>query len=1040
MQMDITRLLDRNNRTASLAYLAGLGFKDTLKAIANIEALSEGVNNPLFIEVLPVLVKTCSSSSNPDDCLNNFERVSAACKDRGAFLEIILTNPDAARTLAPVLAASRFLTRFVTGDPEGLIAWLFAEGQLSRPKERDGLLRECIEYCPPATPIEEAVARLRGFKYGEFLRITARDLSGLAGLVETTLELSNLADAALETALRVSVHKLEKKYGHPQYAPSEGRKKRCPFTVIAMGKLGGRELNFSSDIDIMYLYLTDKGETSGPQKITNHQYFVKVGELINRLIGQKTEDGFVFRVDLRLRPEGERGDLVQSLAGYELYYESWGQTWERSALLKARPCAGDMELGRVFLETIRPFVFRKYLDYSAISEIRDMKQRVEKHALTHGQDLIDLKLGAGGIREIEFFISVLQLIYGAREQGVREKSSLKALHRLALKNLISFEEQQDLAKAYEFLRTAEHRLQVVDERQTHSLNNTMEEVQPLAMRLGFRDKDGLTAGEAFTVELTKHNNRVRQIYDGLLTEQAVDVIDTDGGFSPLFEIDIPEDECVRLLGKKGFNDPRQSYINFLLLRDGSPGSPLTPRSRGLFIKIMPALLYGCAQSPDPDMALARLESFVAAFGSREALYDFISTQPEAARRVTRLLGWSDYFSRLLITYPELSDSLLFAGDEASRKTRDEMSGELEKELAKFATLADKMDILRKYKHAEELRIGIDDILNDPGTKTTSHTLTTLAEVVLEKTLLLAAEDTDSKYGKPSGVNKSAGIAVAGFGKLGSGELGYGSDLDIIFLYRGSETGGKSKGIGLTEYYARLSERAIFILTSLTREGFLFRVDTRLRPGGTKGVLAHNIESLREYYMKKASVWELQALTRARGVAGDGRLISLFEKMREEILLAPKDAGDVKAAVKAMRARIERELGKKVKGGYHIKYGKGGLVDIEFMIQCLQLIRGPENPDVLTSDTQSALDAITGLGLLPGGEKLKDSYVFLRDLESCLRITSSQAETVLPEDPARLTVIAARMGYGKSAGAGKKLLDDYLKHTGNVRQIYEGFFS
>lgn len=1021
-------------------FFLGSGFREPGKAAANLESLCEGVDRSLAAKVVPAILNACSTSADPDVCLNNFERISGACENRTTFLEIILTNPDAARTLAPVLASSRFLTRFITGDPEGVITWLLAEGRLEHPKERDGLLRECLEYCPPATPLEEAVSRLRGFKYREFLRITARDLSGMAGLAETTLELSNLADAALETALRASVHELEKKYGHPQYAPTGGRKKRCPFTVIAMGKLGGRELNFSSDIDIMYLYLTGKGETSGPQKITNHQYFVKVGELINRLIGQNTPDGFVFRVDLRLRPEGERGDLVQSLAGYELYYESWGQTWERSALLKARPCAGDMELGKAFLETIRPFVFRKYLDYSAISEIRDMKQRVEKHAAAHGQDLIDLKLGAGGIREIEFFISVLQLIYGAHEQGVREKSSLKALHRLALKNLISFEEQQDLAMAYEFLRTAEHRLQVVDERQTHSLNNTMEEVQPLAMRMGFRDKDRLSAGKAFLALLARHNSRVRQIYDGLLSEQAVDVIDTDDDYSPLFEIDAQEDEGVRLLGGKGFKDPRQSYINFLLLRDGSPGSPLTPRSRGVFIKIIPALLEGCVQSPDPDMALARLESFVAAFGSREAIYDFISAQPEAARRVTRLLGWSDYFSRLLITYPELSDSLLFAGNEALMKTRDDMFEELEKELSKHDTLADKMDILRKYKHAEELRIGTNDILNDPGTKTTSHALTTLAEVVVERTLLLAAEDTGSKYGRPPGVNKGSGIAVAGFGKLGSGELGYGSDLDIIFLYRGSDVGGKSKGIGMTEYFARLSERAIFILTSLTREGFLFRVDTRLRPGGTKGVLAHNIESLHEYYMKKASVWELQALTRARGVAGDIRLISSFEKMRSEILLTPKDTGTVKAAVKAMRIRIERELGKKVKGGYQIKYGKGGLVDIEFMIQCLQLTSGPENPRLLTPDTLSALDSITRLGLLPGGERLKESYLFLKDLESCLRITSSQAETVLPEDPARLTVIAARMGYGKATGSGKKLLDDYLKHTTLVRSIYNKLFS
>ncbi len=1025
---------------SSLSRLSELGYKLPDKALANLGLLAEGTDGPRYTDIIAAIVTTCSSSSDPDACLNNFERLSSSCESRDGFLRIISESPERVRTLAPVLAASQFLTRFIMGDPEGIIAWLFEPGRLGQPKERDELIRECLAFCPPATPVEEAISKLREFKYREFIRITARDLTGMAGLAETTLELSNLADAALETALRVSVEELEKKYGHPQYTPSEGRKKRCPFTVIAMGKLGGRELNFSSDIDIMYLYLTDKGETSGPQKITNHQYFVKVGELINRLIGQKTQDGFVFRVDLRLRPEGERGDLVQSLAGYELYYESWGQTWERSALLKARPCAGDTELGKAFLETIRPFVFRKYLDYSAISEIRDMKLRVEKNARAHGQSSIDLKLGSGGIREIEFFISVLQLIYGAREQGIREKNSLKALHRLALKNLISFGEQHDLSDAYNFLRTAEHRLQVVDERQTHSLNNTMEEVQHLAMRMGFRDKDGLSAGEIFIAELTRHNNRVRQIYDGLLSEQAVDVFDTDGGFSALLEIDISEDEGVQLLEKKGFHDPRQSYMNFLLLRDGSPSSPLTPRSRGLFIKIIPALLEGCAQSPDPDMALARLESFVAAFGSREAIYDFISAQPEAARRVTRLLGWSDYFSRLLITYPELSDSLLFAGNEALMKTRDEMAGELEKELAKHDTLADMMDILRKYKHAEELRIGIHDILNDPGTKTTSHSLTTLAEVVLEKTLFLAAEDTESRYGQPSDINKGSGIAVAGFGKLGSGELGYGSDLDIIFLYLGSEAGGKTTGIGLTEYYTRLSERAIFILTSLTREGFLFRVDTRLRPGGTKGVLAHNIESLHEYYIKKASVWELQALTRARGVAGDIRLVSSFEKMRSEILMTPKDTSTVKAAVKAMRTRIERELGKKVKGGYHIKYGKGGLVDIEFMIQCLQLTEGPNRTAILTPDTLFALDKITDLGLLPDGEKLKESYLFLKDLESCLRITSSQAETILPEDPAKLVVIAARMGYGKETSAGKKLLDDYLMHTGNVRQVYERFFN
>ncbi len=1049
--MDPLVFLDKNaDKSEAMGRLSALGFVEPRRSLDNIELLAEGVEDPLLLSLIPALVEACAASADPDACLNNFERISSACESRESFFAILSGQPDCVKLLAPVAASSGFLVRFVIGGPEEILGWLFTAGRLEKLREREGYVKECLAACPPDTPVKEAMARLRRFKYLEFLRITVRDLLGRADLQETTIELSNLADACLEAALRVAMRELDAKYGPPQYTPPKGKARRCPFTIIAMGKLGGRDLNFSSDIDIMYVYLTDEGGTRGPQKITNHQYFVKLGELINRLIGDKTADGFVFRVDLRLRPEGERGDLVQSLGGYEIYYESWGQTWERSALIKARPCAGDHDLGRQFLERVRPFVFRKYLDYAAIAEIRDMKQRVERHASAGTAKEVDLKHGYGGIREIEFFISALQLIYGGHDPGIRERGTFRALHRLAMKNLINFEEQRDLARAYEFLRLAEHRLQLVDERQIHSFFPNTAEVQALARRMGYRDKPDALAGEAFLSDLERHTRRVREIYDGLLSEEAVDVIPASPGLGALLNEEAAEEDAAVLLAANGFRQPHRAYADFLLLRDGSPGSPLTPRTRNLFMKVLPALMEGCAEAPDPDMALSRLESFIEAFGSREAVYGFISEKPQAARQMTRLFGSSEYFSRLLISHPEMGDTLLRADREELEKTREHISVELFNQLGGAEGFADAMDILRRFKHEEEIRIGIKDVTINPGFRGISADLTALAEAVLGQALDICAEDVGRKYGAPDAAKKD-NVAVIGFGKLGAGELGYGSDLDIVFIYGRtltpgpSPTGGrgeKAKGrIDTQEFYFRLAERVIFALSSLTREGYAFRVDTRLRPGGSKGVIAHRLDSLEEYYQKKASIWELQALTRARAVAGDAALCRAFEDMRLRVLSKKRDAGELAAAIKNMRARMERELGGKAKGGIDIKYGKGGLVDVEFLIQYIQLARGHEHPGILLTDCLAALDEIKKCSLMDKKDAafLKDAYTFMRELESRIRFASSQAETVLPNTPENLAMLAGKMGYqGKDTG--EALLGDYKSHAGKTREIFNRHLS
>jgi len=1048
--MDIRTLLGRDTTEYdAYEYLSGFGFEDVPKALANLKLLAGGVESPLLVELLSVVIRACSLSADPDLCLNNFERISSAAESRDEFLSIISWEPESIKVLAPMLSSSKFLTTVIMGDPAGTLGALLAPGALDSPKDKDEMLAGALAACPPGTPLKEAMERLRRFKYSEFLRLTARDLLGRADLAETTLELSNLADSALEAAIGVARVELERKYGGPVYETADGSKQSCPFTVIGMGKLGGQELNFSSDIDIMYLYSSDEGETTGPERITNHQYFVKLGELVTKLIGDKTADGFVFRVDLRLRPEGERGDLAQSLHGYEIYYESWGQTWERSALIKARPSAGDMELGRAFLDTIRPFVYRKYLDYSSISEIRDMKQRIEKAgALKAGKEL-DLKLGFGGIREVEFFISALQLLYGGREPGIRERGTLKALHRLALKGLITFEEQEDLTRAYEFLRTAEHRLQVVEERQVHSLPNDKGHIRALALRMGFRDAHEMPAEDGFTAQYDRHTRRVRSIYDGLLAERREETTEREEGLSLILSADIAEDEAAGILANEGFRNPRKAYMNVVLLRDGSPGSPITPRSRQLFVSIMPSLVAGCAAAPDPDMAMNNLESFVTSFGSREALYALIKEKPEAAGFITKLFGSSEYFSRLLITHPEMFDLVLLPGEEGLDKDKAQMSAELSDYLAKAESFAERMDLLRRYKHAEEVRVGIKDLLVNPGCYEVSKDLTALAEVVLEASLSMSLDDVEARYGLPDGVKKGEGIAVVGLGKLGARELNYGSDLDIIFIYdapqkEGGKRGGKAAGkgtMGAPEFFMRASERVIFALSSLTREGFAFRVDTRLRPGGSKGVLAHTLDGLDKYYAKSASTWELQALTRARAVVGDEHLCKRYETLRTEVLTRPKERGRLAAEIKAMRARMEKELAKKAKGRYHVKYGKGGIVDVEFIVQYLQLLNGPDEPGLLVVGTKEALDALAGRGKLDGEDAatLTKSYGFLRELESKIRITAGQADSVIPDDEGRLAMLAARMGYRDLSGgpsAAKGLISDYAGFAGRVWEIFE----
>ena len=1022
--------------------LRDLGIQDAAQALKNLELLSASLGPPGLAALLPALLSNLSHAADPDMTLNNLERFVGTLVDVPVFVSLCRVRHDVLQQLVAVFGASRFLSTFlITLADDGLTR--FADpGYLAHPAG-GAALAERLESAIGGEADDTSFFRmLRLFRKQEMLRIGLRDLLGKADLQETVAELSDLADICLQKAYAWADAGLLKRYGRPVIEGPGGTRTPAGFAVIAMGKLGGRELNFSSDVDLMYVYTAD-GETEGVRhpdgtvtnRITNHQYFIKLSEKMTAAIGEKTGDGFVFRVDLRLRPEGQRGPLAQSLGGYEIYYESWGQTWERSALIKARPAAGDESVGREFLERVTPFVYRKYLDYGAIAEIRDMKQKINKDVEQKGRTHRDVKLGYGGIREIEFVVQALQLMYGGRDRSLREKNALKALHMLSQKGLITYQEHAALSTAYVFLRTVEHRIQLLDDLQTQTLPADEPGLRTLARRAGYLDR-GKEAGLLLR-DYTGHTQKVRRIYDDLFafTGEEPAAGPEDSEYGRLIDIETTEQESVSLLGRLGFRDPGKAHRNLLLLREGPAFVHQTPRGRRLFQEIFPPLFREIVSSPDPDMALNHLESFLATQGSWEAFQSLVKLDASAVKVLVAVFANSEYLSRVLVSRPVFLQNLLESRKSSGSGACAKFTKELGEALERATDLSEKLDALRRFKRQEEVRIGMADLLSNVRLAVVSRDLSRLAEVCLDAALTLAAQETGRRYNGPGSVS---GLAVIGAGKLGGRELTYGSDLDILFVYSGVRDAAPLPGLSVFEYFSKVAEKTIAYLSTLTREGFVFRVDTRLRLTGSKGPLVQSIEAFRDYYASQAETWELQALLRARFVAGDAAAGREFTASLQDLIYREQDRAALARDIITMRARMEEEVGKESAAHYNIKQGAGGIVDIEFLVQYLQLLHGKEHRWVRVPGTFIALRALKKTGLL--GEEtyrvLAQAYLFLRQLESRMRIVSNQATSELARDPAKLHLLARRMGYSDEGSlAGRKLLDEYERFSGQVRSVF-----
>lgn len=940
-------------------------------------------------------------------------------------LAAALVRPEILPVLGALLGGSEFLPEQLARRPEIFTLLFTGDGFRNRPSEED-LVAEAVARAARCVDEAEVKSALRRIKLREVARIGARDLSGIASLDEVMEDLSALASAALSGALFFARRSLTERYGAPRIEGAPGRE--CGFAVMGMGKLGARELNFSSDIDLLYLYETDAGTTEGGgegKPISLHQYFVRLSETITRIVSEVTEDGFVFRVDLRLRPEGTRGDLANSLRSAEIYYESWGQTWERAALIKARPVAGDLAVGEEFLRIVTPFVYRKYLDFTSIEEIKEMKDRINLAAARARKGVRDVKLGTGGIREIEFFAQAHQLIYGGKNPALRVRGTREALFELVRQGIVPEGERRVLAEAYAFLRSLEHRIQIYQERQTHALPRREGDLDRLSRAMG------LHGGDALLAELDRHADNVRSIY-GRLFRGAQEELPSDlpPDVLALFFPDIEESEALARLAALGFADPGAARRNLAALREGPPFVRLPARARRYLEKIGPAVLHRVTRAPDPDMALAHTERFLAAIGARTMLYAMLFENPRVIDALVRLFGSSRFLSGYLLRHPELLDAFLKQDLSTLVKTKSDLRRELNGILSSCADFEQEMDELRRFKNAETLRIGANDLAGNLSLEEGMHQLSSLAEVLLSCAFDLARREVARRFGVPragtEGSGEEARFCVLGMGKLGAEELSYHSDLDIIFLY--SEAGESVPAAGEAEfrkvtnheYFAKVAQRMISILTTVTREGYVYKLDTRLRPSGNAGPLVSSLAAFEVYHERSAQLWERQALLKCRFVAGDREFGKKAEEMVARFIYERPLPPGAAEEIHRLRMRMEVELGRERTDRLNLKVGRGGVVDVEFAAQYLQLLHGRDLASLRCRATLRALFELMRTGILsPEDFRLLDKgYRFLRGLEIRLRL--SHDASIEQFDPGELD---------------PALVDRYRKETERIREIY-----
>lgn len=953
----------------------------------------------------------------------------------GATERLERASAGEAHVVAALLSGSQALGAFVIANPH-LLAQL-EPGALASPRRYQTLRQEVEEWLAPLEQAQDyaaALRRLRETKQLEMFRVAVRDLSALADVPTTIREISDIADVCLQAVWRICEAQLFQRYGRPYHQNSEGKWCPTPACVLGMGKLGGQELNFSSDVDVLFVYEEEGGvfkvpPTSAGAKpvIKNHLFFNKLAELFTTEVSRVEQGGQLYRIDLRLRPEGDSGPLSRSLGGYENYYAQWGQTWERMMLIKARRTAGDEVLAAEFLETIQPFRYPRSTNPNVLHEVAAIKDRIETEVVKSGELERNVKLGRGGIREIEFIVQALQLLHAGRQPFLQGAQTLPCLDKLVQYELLQAKDAVRLRNAYCFLRALEHRLQMEDNLQTHTIPANLEARTRLARLMDFPDL------VYFEDALRAHTAAVRQAFEKLF-KPAPGTGEASSPFPKQFEGS--EQMWKELLGRHGFRDQEKAFKVLREFVEGPGYVHVSQRTISLAYQLLPKLFALCPAGQastsaeaglgnldnriplsDPDRVVTRLDNFIAAYGARSTLFELWNTTPAIFELLLLLFDRSEFLAELAIRTPDLVDELVSSGRLRQRKGAEETL----RDLRHGAKDDDQHLWLRRYHQAELMRVGLRDILGlaDPEQYLTE--LSALADACLQYALEVAMRQHNLS---------EAPFAVIGLGKLGGAELDYGSDLDILFVAGESE-------VDLNKI-SRVAVTLLDLVSRRTEQGLLFHTDARLRPDGEKGLLVNTLKASEDYYRQRAQLWEMQALSRSRMVAGDteaGRrfhqLVCALTNFQSPSLPLAAFTADWKEQIHRMRMRIEKERTPPGKDHLAIKTGEGGLVDAEFVAQALCLEHGWHEPNTLR-----ALERASLAGALHEADDLIQNYRHLRRIEGILRRWSYEGETVLPHDPAPFFRVATRCGFASS----ERFADAVAGFRRGMRQAYLRFFS
>jgi len=989
-------------------FLARLGFEEPLAVLGDLTAL--GAWPPHAAAGGLRLLEELGGSANPELATRALAAVAAARPDpdRDTFTAALRRQLGFRRRLVALVAASRSLGAWLAAHPEE--AGRLADGRaFAAPRARGELVEEALavvapDHSPDPGPEPDpdpagAWDRLRRFKRRELLRIAVRDLAAGAPVEVVGQELAALAEACLEAALTVAARRV---------AGAE----RVRVAVLGMGKLGGEELNYVSDIDVLFVH--EPAPT--PEGAADADDAGRIAAAVAReLIGglsAVTAEGVGYRVDANLRPEGRNGPLTRTLGSYQAYWDRWAEAWEQQAMLKVRPVAGDPALGERFHEAAAAWTYPEQLDPEAIAAIRHMKARAEAAQQTRVEGDRQVKLGPGGLRDVEFAVQLLQLVHGRHDAGLRSGSTLKALEALSAAGFVGRADAAALASAYRFLRMIEHRLQLASERQTHTIPSGEAERRWLARTMGYRDDPDSDALARFEADRRRHAATVRGLHEKLFYRPLLEVFGAvPTGLDP--------QEARERLAALGFANPDRAMADLRALTSG------LSRRATLFRAMLPAMLTWLADAPDPDGGLAALRVVAEALGRHGAFLATLRDNPAVAELLCTVLGSSRLLGDLLARHPELLASMAAAGP--ATRTRDQLVGEALAIVTRHlgdGEVAGAWDGLRRFKRRELLRIAVRDLAGGVAVEAVGQELTALAEACLEAGLAVARHHV-------AGADQ-VWMVLLGMGKLGGEELNYVSDLDVLLCHEPVEGADPQRAARAA---AQIARELLTGLGAVTREGTGFKVDANLRPEGRNGPLTRTLGSYQAYWNRWAEPWERQALIKVRPVAGDRALGERFAAAAAAWTYPERLDADQVAAIRRMKARVESErLPAGADPRLHLKLGPGGLTDVEWTVQLLQLRLGGLHPEVRRQPTLAALAALAGAGALEALEAawLADAYRLCLRLRNLGYLVAGQPVASLPADPVLLERLAETMGEPPIGR--QRLLESYRRATRRARRV------